>query len=102
MYITLQEIRKQLNLDDFYTEDNDYLIELIKVSEDVVEKRIGKKLCECINPSTGELEPSVKHSILVLVSTYYNQREATSPTTITEVPLTFNFLSDLNKKYYIN
>ena len=68
MYITLQEIRKQLNLDDFYTEDNDYLIELIKVSEDVVEKRIGKKLYECINPSPGELETIGKHSYLVLVS----------------------------------
>ena len=99
MYVTLSEARKHLNLDEWFTEDDAYILELIKVAEDVVEKRIGKPLSKCINKN-GELESSVKHSILVLIGTYYNQREATSPSTITPVPYTFDFLADLNKKYY--
>lgn len=98
MYVTLSEIRKHLNLEEFFKEDNEYLIELIKVAEDAIAKRIGKPLSHCIDKN-GELEPSVKHSIKLLASSYYSQREATTPSTITKVPYTFDFLADLNKKY---
>ena len=100
MYITLSQAKKHLNIDDFYNEDDNYILDLIKVSEDVVEKRNGRPLCTCIDKH-GELEPSVKHSILVLIGTYYNQRESTSPVNITKVPYTFDFLCDLEKKYYM-
>lgn len=99
MYVTLSEARKHVNLDEWFTEDDGYILELIKVAEDIVEKRIGKPLSKCINKD-GELEASVKHSILLLIGTYYNQREATTPTSISTVPYTFDFLADLNKKYF--
>lgn len=99
MYITLTEARKHLNItDEWFKEDDEYIKELIGVAEDAVEKRIGKKLSKCID-NDGGLEASVKHSILVLIATYYNQREATSPSTISKVPYTFDFLADLNKRY---
>lgn len=101
MYITLSYAKQHLNIDSFYNEDDTYITELIRVSEDAIEKRIGKPLSKCINKD-GDLEPSVKHSILLLISTYYSQREATSPTNISKVPYTFDFLADLNKKYFIN
>lgn len=100
MYLTLSTVRKHLNLDDFFTEDDNYILDLIKVCEDAVEKRLGRKLEDCIDKN-GELVPSIKHTILLLISTYYNQREATSPTTITTVPYTFDFLASLNQQYYM-
>lgn len=99
MYVTLSEARRHLNLDEWFKEDDEYILELIKVTEDTVEKRIGKPLSKCIDKN-GDLEPSIKHSILLLIGTYYNQREATSPTSISTVPYTFDFLADLNKKYF--
>lgn len=99
MYVTLSEARKHLNLDEWFKEDDEYILELIKVSEDVVEKRIGKPLSKCIDKE-GDLEASIKQSILLLIGTYYNQREATSPSSISMVPYTFDFLADLNKKYF--
>lgn len=102
MYITLSEAKRHLNLtDEWFKEDDAYILELIRVVEDVVEKRIGKPLNKCLGKDGG-LEPSVKHSILVLIATYYNQREATSPSSISKVPYTFDFLADLNKQYFIN
>lgn len=99
MYITLEETKRHLNiLDDFFNEDDDYIRELIRVCEDAVAKRINKDLAHCID-HTGALEPSVKHSILLLVGTYYNQREATSPSAIKEVPYTLEYLANLNKRY---
>lgn len=101
MFITLPEARKHLNLDDFFHDDDNYILTLIRVCEDAVSKRIDRKLEDCVERSTGELEPSVKHAVLLLLGTYYSQREATSPTQITDVPLTLEYLADLNKKYTI-
>lgn len=99
MYISLSEAKRHLNiLDDFFNEDDAYITELIKVCEDAVSKRISKPLHHCIGKD-GDLEPSVKHSILLLIGTYYNQREATSPNGVTEVPYTLEYLADLNKHY---
>ena len=98
MYVTLSEIREHLNLDNFFHEDDNFLMELIKVAEDATEKRIGKPLSKCIE-NDGDLTPSIKHTIKLLASSYYSQREATTPSTITKVPLCFDFLADLNKKY---
>lgn len=101
MYITIDNARKHLNIDSFYHEDDEYILDLIKVAEDATEKRIGKKLSDCID-KTGDLIPSIKHTILLLIGTLYQQREATSPSTITTVPYTFDFLSSLNQRYVIN
>lgn len=98
MFVLLKEVKSHLNLDSDFNEDDQYIIDLIKVCEDVVSKRMGKKLSECLTKE-GDLIPSVKHSILVLIGTYYSQRESTSPSTITEVPYTFDFLCDLEKRY---
>lgn len=99
MIVTLSEAKRHLNLDEWFDEDDGYITELIKVSESAVEKIIGKPLIKCIDQS-GELDPSIKHSILLLTGTYYNQREATSPSNISKVPNTLDFLTDLNKQYY--
>ena len=101
MFITVSDAKRHLNLtDEFFNEDDEYIRELIEVAEDAVSKRISKPLSKCITKDGG-LEASVKHSILLLVGTYYSQREATSPNTVTEVPYTLEYLADLNKHYTI-
>lgn len=100
MYITLSEAKKHLNIEDWFTEDDKYILQLISVSEDVVEKRIGKPLHKCIDKD-GYLEPSIKHSILLLLGTYYMNRESTAPNNVKPIPYTFEYLADLNKQYFI-
>lgn len=101
MYINISTAKKHLNIDEWFNEDNDYILNLIKVAEDATEKRIGKKLSECIDNS-GELMPSVQQTILLLLGTLYSQREATTPNKISTVPYTFDFLASLNQRYVIN
>lgn len=99
MYITLKEARRHLNLDDYFHEDDGYILSLIEACEDAVAKRLNRPLARCVRPETGELEGSVRQSVLLLIGTYYNQREATSPQQVREVPLAFDFLADLNQRY---
>ena len=101
MYITLAEAKKHLNLDDFFVDDDRYILSLIPVCEEAVSKRIDSPLSHMVDRATGELSPTLKHAILLLLGTYYSQREATSPQTIREVPHALDFLADLNRKYTV-
>ena len=101
MYIQLIEAKKHLNLDDFFNEDDEYINSLIDVAEDAISKELGKPLKDCLGKDGG-LQPSVKHSILLLIGTYYSQREATTPTKVEKVPYTWDYLNSLNKRYFIS
>lgn len=100
MYVLLSEIKKHLNIDEYYNEDDKYLTSLIDVAEDAISKELGKPLNKCLGKD-GALQPSVKHSILLLIGTYYSQREATTPSKVEKVPYTWDYLNSLNKKYFI-
>lgn len=98
MYITLKEARKHLELDDFFHEDDEQIIQFIKAAEDVVARRADRPIKDLLDPATGELRPSTKQSILLLIGTFYNQREATTTMNVKPVPLAFDFLADLDKR----
>lgn len=97
MFVTLETAKKHLNLDDYFTEDDNYVISLIKVAEDAVSKRIDRKLDCCL--VDGELPDTIKHAILLLVGNWYQNREPVAFTSAAEIPYTFEFLASLNKRY---
>lgn len=97
MYILLEDAKKHLNIDEYFTDDDLYIISLIKAAEDAVSLRIDRKLEDCL--VDGELSDSIRHSILLLVGVWYNSREAVSFGGATEIPYTADFLFNLNKCY---
>ena len=101
MYILLEQAKAHLNIDTDFHEDDEYIIHLIQVAEDAISKRIDKKLSDCVDPATGYLEKSIIQSILLLIGQFYANREATSPTSVNEIPIGFEYLCNLNKHYSI-
>ncbi len=100
MYIDLVTCKKHLNIDEYYTKDDDYLIHLIKSAEDAVSKRLNvKHLSHLINPYTGGLPEDVIHSILLLIGSWYAQRETFAFQSIGQLTHNFDFLADLNRNY---
>lgn len=97
--MTLNEVKKHLNIDESFTEDDDYITDLIKVAEDAVAKNENIALNDMIED--GELPPSVKHSILLLVGNLYNNREATSYSVPSEVPYAYKYLVNLNRNFTV-
>lgn len=97
--MTLNEVKKHLNIDESFTEDDDYITSLIKVAEDAVAKNENIALKDMIED--GELSPSVKHSILLLVGNLYNNREATSYSVPSEVPYAYKYLVNLNRNFTV-
>ena len=100
-YITLDEIKKHLNLDEWSDVDDAYLEQLILAAQKAVELHIGYSLPEILN-EYGQIDENVKQAIMLLVGTFYNNREATSELTYKEVPLAYQYLLQQLKNYRYN
>ena len=99
MYVSLNEIKQQLNIDQNYSGDNAYLEYIIQVAEDAIEQNI----CHPLTDYTEEgktFPPSLKHAIMFYASNLYANRESISYGQAYTVPDTFHFLLSPFKKYY--
>lgn len=99
MYITLEQAKKHLNIDDSFTDDDNYILQLIQVAEDAVEKNTDIALSDQI--VDGQLPSTIIHSILLLVGNLYNNREATSYSVPSEVPFAYKYLINLNRNFEV-
>jgi len=99
MYITLQQAKKHLQIDECFKDDDEYILDLIRVSEDAVARTLNVPLAHLIKD--GVLPESVTHSILLLIGNLYANREPVSFTTASKVPYTLEYLLGLYKHYFI-
>lgn len=97
MYVTLTELKKQMNIDASFTEDDTYITALEGAAEEVVAKYINRDLGDML--SNNELPASIKHAIMLWVSTAYSIRESVSNVSMIPVPHAFELLCDLWRKY---
>lgn len=97
-YLNLELIKNHLNLQNFSDDDN-YLQHLGSAVEFVVERDIDKKLTTIAQENGGELPPSLLHAMLLLLGTYYANRENVSYASCVEVPKTYAYICDLYRCY---
>lgn len=97
MYIALSEAKKHLLIDRDFKEDDEYILALIDTAEEAVSKNLNTQL-DSITEG-GELPPSVKAAILLLIGNLYANREPVAYTSVNKVPYTFDYLISLNKNY---
>lgn len=97
-YLNLELIKTHLNLQDF-SDDDKYLQHLGSAVEFVVERDIDKKLSKIAEENGGEFPPSLLHAMLLLLGTYYANRENISYTSCVEVPKTYQYICDLYRCY---
>lgn len=101
IYLNLELIKNHLNLQNF-SDDDTYLQHLGSAVEFVVERDIDKKLTTIAQENGGELPPSLLHAMLLLVGTYYANRENVSYASCVEVPKTYQYICDLYRSYGVN
>ena len=99
MFIELNRIKKHLNIDSYYTDDDDYLTYLEGVAETVVEKHIDNKLSELLD-TNGDLPTPLVHAMLLFIGNLYQSRESVAfNSSPIEIPLSYSYLLDLYKNY---
>lgn len=97
MYIDLSTIKKHLNIDESFKDDDKYLLMLEKVAEKSVAKHIDKDLAEL--EDGGELPSPLLQAMLLFIGNMYNTRESVTFGSAMEVPLSYNYILDLYKDY---
>lgn len=98
MYLTLDIIKKHLNVDEYFTEDDNYLISLAQVAEQVVEKHIDSNLSE-VADEEGHLPAPLLQAMLLFIGNMYQSREAVTFSSASELPLSYSYLLSLYKNY---
>lgn len=89
-YIALEEARNHLRVD--FTEDDQYIENLVNLTEELVEVEIGANL-EDLEDEDGKIPLGLKHSMLMLISHYYEIREPVLVgVNASKIPLTYEAL----------
>lgn len=97
-YLNLELIKNHLNLQNF-SDDDKYLQHLGSAVEFVVERDVDKKLSKIAEENGGEFPPSLLHAMLLLLGTYYANRENISYSSCVEVPKSYAYICDLYRCY---
>ena len=92
MYVTVEQLKKQVNVD--YSEDDEYMSQLIEVAEVAVQNDIRCQLSALETTETGErtIPAPLRHAVLLLASNLYSNREPVAFASPQPVPYTLQYL----------
>lgn len=101
MYVTVEELKKQLNVD--YSDDDEYMSRLLDVAEAAVQNDIRRPLSELEDMAQdvwGRTIPApLRHAILLIATNLYSNREPVAFATPQPVPYTLQYLLQPYIKY---
>ena len=98
-HLTLKIIKEHLNLDNDFTLDDAYLSQLGDVVETVVERHIDDSFVYLASSNGGHLPTPLIQAMLLLLGTYYANREHIAFNANYEVGNSYTFLIDLYRNY---
>lgn len=98
MYIQLDLAKKHLNIEEDFTEDDEYILSLIEVAESAVRVHINEDFASIAEKNGGCLPPPILQAVLLMIGNLYTNREPLG-TNQQELPLSYQYLIDLYKNY---
>lgn len=98
-YIQLYQVKKQINLDEDFRDDDEYLVDLINVAEQMVENHIDDKLEEIAKANGNCLPRPLIQAMLLFIGNLYANRESIAFASSSEIPLSYNYILDGFKNY---
>lgn len=98
MYIQLDLAKKHLNIEEDFTEDDEYILSLIEVAESAVRVHVNEDFASIAEKNGGCLPPPILQAVLLMIGNLYTNREPLG-TNQQELPLSYQYLIDLYKNY---
>lgn len=93
-FVTLEMIKTHLNIEQDYRGEDSYLLHLREVAFLVVQNHI----CSDLATLQGS-KKALQHCLLLLIGTYYLQRESIGTSSMKECPNTLQMILDQYKNY---
>lgn len=91
--VTLDEIKKHLNIEGF-NDDDEYILSLVEVSIDALSKHLNRDLRNETTPPEA-----LKHAVKLMVGQLYAHREATTSEAVNSIPYTLDYLISIYRNY---
>ena len=98
-YLTLPQIKKHLNIDSSFVDDDSYLTSLGDVAETIVSKHVQYDLADLAASNGGTLPAPVTHACLLYIGNLYMNRESVSVANLYNIPFAYEYLLGLYKNY---
>jgi len=98
MYIQLDLAKKHLNIEEDFTEDDEYILSLIEVAESAVRVHINEDFASIAEKNGGCLPPPILQAALLMIGNMYQNREPIG-TKNQALPFNYQYLIDLYRNY---
>ena len=98
-YLNLDLIKIHLNSDSDFHDDDSYIEALGDVVEEITEKHIDVSLKKLTVENKGKIPTPLKQAMLLLLGTYYSNRENVAFASSSEIPLSYSYLLSLYQNY---
>ena len=99
MYATVELLKKHLNIDTEFTDDDQYLALLSQVAEKTVQRHVCCVLSE-MEDEEGHIPTPLLQAILLYAGVLYNSRESVAfGGNPVDIPHTYEYLVNLYKNY---
>ena len=98
-YLDLTTLKKHLNIEAEFIDDDSYIESLGEVAEAIVERHCGVKLEDIEIDIGGVLPPPVVHAMLLFVGYLYLYRVYVSVASFYDIPHSYEYLLSAYKNY---
>jgi len=89
-YLDLSQIKKHLNIDAAFTDDDEYIESLGDVAEAIVSRHIDRNLEDIL--IDGELPAPIRHACQLYIGNMYMNRESVSNISMIDIPKSYEYL----------
>lgn len=96
MILTLENVKKYLNIDSDFQEDDELIINLIDAAEKAIKKNLNRE--ELSGFTDEEIDSDIQNAALMLIAELYKNREFQTVNSYKESPV-FMYLIGPNKEY---
>ena len=97
-YATLAEIKRHLNIEESYIDDDGYLQDLIEVTAIAIQNYLNDTLSGATETT---IPMTIKQAALLLAAHFYTNRQIIAFANGVEIPYTYKFLLDPYKNFVI-
>lgn len=94
-YLSVESIKKQLNIDEYFSEDDEYLEALGETAEELVEQQVNEDLASIVYSYNGTLPAPLKHAMKLLVGFLYDNRGDDE----SQIPQAFYYMCKMYRNY---
>ena len=98
MYIQLDLAKKHLNIEEDFTEDDEYILSLIEVAESAVRVHVNEDFASIAEKNGGCLPPPILQAVLLMIGNMYQNRDPIG-TKNQALPFNYQYLIDLYRNY---